>query len=82
MTDQLTDVQILDTIIGGIRVKDMSALVMYGVIARAINNTDANDPRVRILRTAVSVPPITRNIAEETKIKYIRMLIELGTLKI
>lgn len=77
--DQLTDIQILELMLGGIRLKDMTALTFFGWLAGKLNNVPiTNDPKLNELRMAIANPPMMPRVADETKIKYVRNLIALG----
>ena len=77
--EPLTDIQILELVLGGVMLKDMSALTFFGWLAGKLNNVQiTNDPRLNELRMAVASPPMMPRIADETKIKYVRNLIALN----
>lgn len=79
MTDPLTDIQILELNLGGVLLKDMSALTFFGWLAGKMNGvTITNNPRLAELRMAIANPPMMPRVADETKIKYVRNLIALG----
>lgn len=76
---ELTDIEILEYNIGGVFVKDMSALTFFGWLAGKLNNvTITNDGKLNELRMAVASPPMMPKVADETKIKLIRNLLALG----
>ena len=78
---ELTDIQILEMNLGGVMLKDMSALTFFGWLAGKLNNvTITNDPRLNELRMAVASPPMMPKVADETKLKLVRHLIALGIL--
>lgn len=75
----MTDIEILERVVGGVMVKDMTSLTFYGLIAKKLNGVTAtNDPNFAELRAAIAVPPIAPRLADETKIKYVRKLLALG----
>jgi hypothetical protein len=77
--DELTDIQILETVLGGVMLKDMTALTFFGWLAGKLNNVPiTNDGNLNELRTAIAHPPFMPRVADETKIKYVRKLITLG----
>lgn len=65
--------------LGGILLKDMSALTFFGWLAGKMNNVPiTNDSNVSELRMAIANPPIMPKVADETKIKYVRKLMAIG----
>ncbi len=73
-----TDIEILERNIGGVLLKDMTALTFFGWLAGRLNNVPiTNDPDLNELRMAVAMPPMMGKVADETKIKYVRKLIRL-----
>ncbi len=75
----MTDIEILELNLGGIMLKDMTALTFFGWLAKKMNNVAiTNDPRLGELRMAIANPPMMPKVADETKIKYVRNLIALG----
>lgn len=81
--EPLTDIQILELNLGGVLLKDMTALTFFGWLAGRLNGvTITNDPKLAELRMAVSAPPMMPRLADESKIKYVRSLIALGIYKV
>lgn len=81
--EPLSDIQVLELKLGGIMLKDMSAITFFGWLAGQLNNVPiTNDPKLAELRMAVSAPPMMPRVADETKIKYLRNLIALGIYKV
>jgi hypothetical protein len=77
--EPLTDIQILELNLGGVVLKDMTALTFCGWLAGKLNGvTITNDPNLAELRMAISSPPIMPRLADESKIKYVRKLLALG----
>lgn len=77
--ENLTDIQILELNLGGVMLKDMTALTFFGWLAGRLNGvTITNDGRLNELRTAIAFPPMMPRVADETKIKYVRHLIALN----
>jgi hypothetical protein len=75
----MTDIEILETVVGGQVIKEMSALSFMGWLANKLNNvTITNDPNLAELRVAIANPPIMPRLADESKIKYVRKLLALG----
>ena len=72
--------QILDVEVGGVRIKDMSAISFYQWVLGKLNNTLTYDPRVQALVSKCN-PGLSRNIPDEFKLKIIselRALSDLG----
>lgn len=79
----MSDIEILELNLGGVILKEMTALTFFGWMAKQLNNVPiTNDPRLSELRTAIAHPPIMTRIADESKIKYVRSLIALEILKV
>jgi len=77
--ETLSDIQILELNLGGVILKDMSALTFFGWLAGKLNNVPiTNDGKLNELRMAIAAPPMMPRVADETKIKYVRNLIALG----
>lgn len=76
---ELTDIEILEMNLGGVFLKDMTALTFFGWLAKKLNNvTINNDPNLAELRVAIANPPIMPRVADETKIRYVRKLLAIG----
>ena len=79
--EQLTDIQILELNLGGVLLKDMTALTFFGWLAGKLNGvTITNDPNLAELRMAVSSPPMMGKVADETKIRCVHKLMALNLL--
>lgn len=77
--EQLTDIEILELNLGGVLLKDMSALTFFGWLAGRLNGVAiTNEPKLNELRAAIASPPMMPRLANESKIKYVRNLIALG----
>ncbi len=78
---ELTDIEILEMNLGGVVLKDMTALTFFGWLAGKLNNVPiTNNPDLNELRMAVASPPMMPKVADETKIKLVRKLLALGLL--
>lgn len=76
---EMSDIEILELSLGGVMLKDMTALTFFGWLSKKLNNVAiTNDAKLNELRTAIAHPPLMPRVADETKIKYIRNLIALG----
>lgn len=76
---EMTDIQILELNLGGVILKDMTALTFFGWLAKKLNGVAiTNDPNLAELRVAIANPPIMPRVADETKIRYVRKLIAVG----
>ena len=77
--EQLSDIQVLELVLGGVMLKDMTALTFFGWLAGKLNGVPiTNNPDLNELRMAIASPPMMAKVADETKIKYVRKLIALG----
>lgn len=77
--ETLTDIEILELNLGGVVLKDMSALTFFGWLAGKMNNVPiTNDSNVSELRMSIANPPIMPKVANETKIKLVRKLMAIG----
>lgn len=76
---KMTDIEILETVVGGIMIKDMTALTFLGYLSRKVNGLQINNnPKLNELRMAVANPPVMPRLADESKLKYARNLLALG----
>lgn len=74
-----SDIQILEADLGGVMLKDVSALTFFSWLAGRLNGVAiTNDAKLNELRAAVAMPPMMPRVADETKLKYVRHLIDLG----
>lgn len=75
----MSDIEILESVVGGMMIKDMTALTFFGWLANKLNGVQiTNDPKLNELRMAVANPPMMPRLADESKIKYCRNLIAIG----
>lgn len=75
----MTDIEILEMRLGGMVVKEMTAITFFGWMATRLNNvTITNNPTLGELRTAISMPVMSPRVSDDTKVRYIRKLIELN----
>jgi len=74
----MTEFEILNSVMGGITLKDMSAISFFGFVADKLNGVDANTPECAELRMLVSNPPMSRKYPDDEKIKIIAKLKKLG----
>lgn len=73
----MTDKEILDMTLGGITVRDMSAITFLGWLAGKLNGVPAYKAANQELVGLISQPPISRVMPEMEKCRIIRQLIEL-----
>lgn len=74
-----SDIEILEMNLGGIILKDMTALTFFGWLAKKLNGvTITNDPNLAELRVAIANPPLMPRVSDDTKIRYVRKLLALG----
>lgn len=74
----LTDKEILDMELGGVRVRDMTSLTFLQYIAGKINGVAAYKAAAVELAALVASPPIGRKMPDEEKVRNIRRLLDLG----
>jgi hypothetical protein len=77
MEKTATDIEILEHVAGGRMIKDMSALEFIGWLAEKLNGLTVN-PIVNELRMAVASPPMMGSMAMESKILFVRKLLEVN----
>ena len=75
----MNDVEILESVCGGVKIKDMTAITFYGWLASKLNGiaSSMSAPAVE-LRTAVANPPMIRKLSDDSKISYVGKLLALG----
>lgn len=74
----MTEIEILETVCGGVKIKDMSAISFFGWLASKINGVSAVTAKAVEIRMAVANPPMMPRLADGSKIAYVRKLLELG----
>jgi hypothetical protein len=74
----MSEIEILNTVVGGQRIGDMSALSFAGWIAGKINNIYAFSPEAVELTALVTHPPYGNKLADESKISFVRKLLKLN----
>lgn len=74
----MTEIDILNTDIGGQKVKDMSCLSFYQWLALKLNNVKTYDPGVVELTLMVKNPPIQRTMTDDAKLSIIQKLMKLN----
>lgn len=72
------DFEILTLEIGGIKIRDMSALTFYQYIAKKLNNTKTYNATVVELTNLVMQAPMSRVLLEDEKIRIIKKLKSLN----
>lgn len=71
-------IDILEMDVGGIKVKDMTALSFYQYLARKISGLPAFKADVVELSALVASPPMTRSMPADEKIRLVKKLQSLG----
>lgn len=74
----LTDKEILDMELGGIRVRDMTALTFLNYLAGKMNGVNAYSAATVELTALIASPPISRNMPDEEKVRNLRRLLAIG----
>jgi hypothetical protein len=74
----MNEFQTLNIEIGGIKIKDMSAMTFLQWMANKLNGVKARSSDTVELTALISSPPMSRTMPEADKIKIIRKLIKLG----
>lgn len=72
------EVDILRLDIGGVTLKEASAITFLQWVAKKLNNVATYSATVTELRMLVSNPPMTRLMSEDQKIGIIRKLRSVG----
>lgn len=72
-----SDIEILETDVGGQKIKDLSALAFIGFISRKIDG-QISSPAIRELSMLVSAPPLTGRLSDDSKIDMCRKLERVG----
>lgn len=73
----MTDLEIVNLVIGGMALKDMSSITFLGWVAKKINNQEQHSPTMSELAMLVAHPPMGK-MSIENKIEIIRKLEKLG----
>ena len=70
----MNEIEILDKDMGGIKLRDMSAITFFTWVARKLNGAKAHDVSVVELVRLVSNPPMSRTIPNDYKLEIINKL--------
>lgn len=73
----LSEIDILETDLGGQKIKDMSSISFIGWLANKLNGVERYG-KAHELITLVSSPPMMNRMPDEEKIRIVRKLIELN----
>lgn len=73
----MTDKEILDSVVGGMAIRDMSAMTFYGWMSDKLNGVPAYKAATQELVSLVSAPPMSRLVPELEKVRIVRKLLEL-----
>lgn len=74
----MSEIDILNKVVGGIAVKDMTTTTFYQVVAKRLNGVKAYNPSVVELTRLVTAPVMTRKIPDEQKLQIIAKLKSLN----
>lgn len=77
MTEYL-DKELLDMKIGGLVVREMSAITFLGVISERLNGAPTYTADTQELLSAVRGAPMGRNMADQEKVRLLRKLLALN----
>jgi len=72
------EIDILNTDIGGIILRDMTAITFYQWLAKKLNNINAYSADVVELTSLISSPPMSRKLPDDEKIRIIKKLQKIG----
>lgn len=73
----MTDFEVINLVLGGVPLKDMSSITFLGWVAGKINGQVTNSPTLSELGMMVVHPPMGK-MSIENKIEIIRKLEKLG----
>ncbi len=72
------EIDILDMNIGGIIMRDMTAITFLQFLAKKLNDVKAYSPEIVALTHLVRNPPMSRLMPNDEKIRIIRLLKKNG----
>ena len=73
-----SEIDILNTDIGGIKLKDMTAITFFQWVAKKLNSVPAYNSATVELTALISQPPMTRFYADDEKLRIISKLKKLN----
>ncbi len=73
-----SDLEILNMVVGGQVIREMSAISFAGWIAGKINGIPAYTPESVELTAIVRTPPLGSKMSDESKISFVRKLLKLN----
>ena len=74
----ITDKEILDSVVGGQSIKEMTAITFFAFLADKMNGLSTYTAANQELSLAIQNPPMTRFYPEIEKVRLIRKLLSLG----
>lgn len=74
MTSNLSDKDILDTMVGGVLLRSMTSLTFLGWISKKINGVPSYSAATQELIGAISHPPMSSAMSDEEKVRLCRKL--------
>lgn len=73
----MTDKEILDTVLGGVTVRDMTAITFLGWMANKLNGAPAYKAANQELIGLIGQPPMSASMPDMEKCRIIRRLMEM-----
>lgn len=74
----MSEIDILDTDIGGIKLKDATAMTVLQWLSKKLDNVKAYDASVVELTALLTNPPMSRTMPDEKKIEIVMKLRKLN----
>lgn len=74
----MNEIDILDTNVGSMTIREMSAMSFYQWLAKKLNNVRAYSADVVELTGLISTPPMARHISDDEKVRVVRKLLKIG----
>lgn len=74
----MQDKEILDLVLGGVRLGDMTALTFLQYVSKKINGVAAYSAANQELAMAVSFAPPSNNMSDTEKIRLVRKMLAIG----
>lgn len=73
-----TEIDILNTVVGGMKIREMSAMTFLQYVAKKLNGVDAYSATSTELMMLVANPPMTRVMSDDAKLVIIEKLKKLN----
>lgn len=78
MNNEITDAQILDLVLGGQTLREMTAITFLGCIANKLNGVPTYRADTQELLMAVSHAPSSRFMPDDEKVRLARKILALN----